>query len=212
MWTLAINLMSRLKLKHFLIIALIALTAFSMWAMGEIKFQKEEKLRQKDNYTNLRDLDSLKVAHLTFRNTQEIEDYVDSNKELSQMVDEQDLKIRKLRTLVFQKQTYIDNIPRETDVSSIVENIRNDVSSTAKWSDSTECLVIRGSVTYESDSLKVKVDQRKFDNSILISQSWKRLPKNFFQRILGLGRKVGTVKATSKCGESETLIIDKTKK
>jgi len=202
--------LGRLSLTHLLIIAIISLAGFSMWALGEIKFQKNEKLRQKDNFNNLRDMDSLKVAHLTFRTTEEMEDYIDSNEELNEMLDEQKVKVRKLQSLVYQKQTYIDNMTRSTDVSGLINDIKKGISSSAKWKDSTECLLLRGDVTYKDDSLSVNVNERKFDNTILITGSWKRNPKNFFSRIFG--RKIATAKATSKCGESETIIIDKQKK
>lgn len=207
MWITAI--ISRLKLQHFLVIAVILLTAFSIWALGEVKFQKSEKLRQKDNYTNLRDMDSMKVAHLTFKTKRELEDYIDTNEELSKMLDDQDVKIRKLQNLVYQKQTYIDNMSRTTDVSNLVEDIRKNVTSSSKWKDSTECLVVEGDVTYKDDSLSVNVNKRKFDNTILITGYWERNQRNLWTRIFG--RKIATAKATSKCGESETIIIDKKK-
>ena len=212
MGALFMSFLGRLKLQYFLVIALIALGGFSMWALGEIRFQKSEKFRERDNFHNARDMDSLKIAHFTFRTTEEIEDYVDTNKELSDMLDDQKIKNRKLQNIIFQKQTYIDNISRATDVSSMVEDIKRGVSSTAQWKDSTECLTIKGDVTYKDDSLNVNVNERKFDNTILITGSWKRKPTNFFARVFGFGRKVATAKATSKCGESETIVIEKQKK
>lgn len=210
MGALLISFLGRLRLTHFLVIAIIVLVGLTSILLGDIKVQKQEKLRQKDNYTNLRDLDSLKIAHLTFKTTQEIEDYVDSNRELSKMISEQKLKIRKLQKLVYQKQTYIDNVVRTTNISKIVSNIKNDIPSIVAWKDSTECLIVGGDVTYKDDTLSVNVTKRKFNNTILISQSWRRSTRNIWTRIFG--RKIGTIKATSKCGDTETIIIDKTKK
>lgn len=209
MWVLFVNFLGRLKLKHFLIIGLIVSIAFSVWTLGEVKYQKSEKDRQSDNFNNLRDIDSLKVAHLSFKSTGELKNYIESKRELSEMVDEQNIKIRKLQNIVYQKQTYIDNRNRSSDVTNIVENINNDISSTAKWNDSTECLYIEGDVTYKDSLLKVNINKRKFDNTILITGSWRRNPRNLWTRIFG--RKIAIAKATSKCGESETIIIDKKK-
>lgn len=210
MWSLFISFLSRLSLTHFLVIAIILLVGFTSILIGNLKVQKQEKLRQMDNYTNLRDLDSLKIAHLTFKTTQEIEDYVDSNRELSKMISEQKLKIRKLQSIIFQKQEYIDNKIRTTDISGILEDVKNNIPSKAIWKDSTECLVIGGNVTYKNDTLSVNVTERKFDNTILISQSWRRSTRNLWTRVFG--RKIGTIKATSKCGDTKTVVIDKTKK
>lgn len=208
MWILTI--LSKLKLQHFLVIALLGLGAFSMWALGEIKFQKSEKNRQLDNYENLRDKDSLKVAILNFRTNAEMEDYIDSNKDLNDLLEQQNIKLKRANNIIYQKQKYIDNLERSTDVSNLVESIRNNVSAKTKWSDSTACLVVRGNVEYKNDSLAVNVTERQFDNKIAIVGGWERNQKNLWTR--WFGRKKAVVTATSKCGESETVIIEKQKK
>ena len=209
-----IALLSKIKPMHLLIIVLIALLGFSAWAWGEIRFHKSESNRKGDNYESLRDMDSMKVAHLTFRTNKEIEDYLDSNDELKDLVDKQDIKIKRLTNIIYQKQEYIDNKLRSTDVTSLVDDIKNNIESSSTWNDSTECLVIRGDVVYKNDSLKVNVTSREFNNEMAITGVLERQEWRF----LGLwdwtlfGRKKAVVTATSKCGESETIIIDKQRK
>lgn len=209
-----LTFLSKIKPIHLLIIALVIAIGFGAWAWGEIRFQKSESNRKGDNYENLRDMDSLNIAYLTFRTSKEIEEYINSNVGLSKQLEEQNVKIKRLQNIIYQKQRYIDGISRASDVSDIVKDIREDVESKSTWVDSTDCLVIRGDVLYKNDSLTVNVNRREFNNEIAITGSWERNKWRF----LGLwewrflGRKIATAKATSKCGESETIIIDKTKR
>ena len=202
--------LARLKLVHFLAIGLIALVGFAFWALGEIKYQKSERDRQMDNYENLRDLDSLQVAFLTFRTNEEMEDYIKSNKDLNDLLTEQDIKLRKVNSIIYQKQQYIDNLNNRLDVTGLVEKVRKDIPAKMNWVDSTECLTIKGNVEYKNDSLAVNVTSRKFDNKIAIIGGWQRDQRNFFTRIFG--RKKATVTASSKCGTAQTIIIEKQKK
>jgi len=207
MW---LTILSKLKLQHFLILALIGLVGFSVWAWGEIKFQKTEKFRQEQNYENLRDKDSLKVALLNFRTNDELKDYVSTNKDLKELLEQQKIKLKRANNIIYQKQQYIDNLNRSTDVSDLIQNIRNNISATTQWSDSTECLIVKGNVEYKNDSLAVNVTDRKFDNKIVIVGGWERDQRNLFTR--WFGRKKAIVTASSKCGESETVVIEKQKK
>ena len=200
-------LLSKLKLQHFLVLAVLGLVGFSVWALGEIKYQKLEKQRQEDNYENLRDFDSLKVANLTFRTAKEMEDYIDTNKDLSDLLKQQDIKLRKTNNIIYQKQQYIDNINNRLDVTGLVEKVRKDIPAKMNWTDSTACLIVKGNVTYSNDSLAVNITKREFDNKIAIVGGWQRDQRNFFTRIFG--RKKATVKASSKCGTTETLILEK---
>lgn len=209
-----LSLLSMLKVKHFMVIGLAASLGFSAWAWGEIRYQKSESNRKGDNYENLRDIDSLNIAHLTFRTNKEVEDYLESNEELQVLLDKQNIKIKRLTNIIYQKQEYIDNITRSTDVSGLVDDIRNNIESSSTFKDSTACLVIKGDVVYKNDNLAVNVTSREFNNEIAITGAWKREKYSF----LGLwdwslfGRKKATATATSKCGESETIIIEKNKK
>ena len=213
MFTIIKIALSKLRLTHFLVIALIALVAFSMWALGEIKFQKSEKNRQKDNYENLRDLDSVKTAFLEFRTTKELEDYIQTNQELANTLEAEKIKTRRIRSIITQKQKYIDSITQRMDVSGLVENIRKDIPAKAKWKDSTECLTVRGSVEYKNDSLSVNVDDRQFKNTNHIIGHIERKKWSFLGIKTRLfGKKRAVVTATSSCGDNETIIIEKKKR
>lgn len=206
---IGLALLSRIKPQHIMIVLLIVLGGFAVWAWGEIKFQKQEKIRQRDNYENLRDLDSLKTAVLQFRTNDEMEDYIATNKDLKALLDKQDIKLKRATNIIYQKQQYINNIENKLDVSGLVENVRKDLPAKMSWKDSTDCLVIQGNVAYQNDSLAVNVTNRKFENDIAIVGGWERNQKNFFTKIFG--RKKAKVTATTKCGESKTIVLEKQK-
>ena len=205
-----LGFLGRIKGQYLLIIGLIV---FAFWSWNEIQHQKSEKNRMNDNYESLRDKDSLKITQLVFRTNKEIQEYIESNKDLEKLISNQEIKIRRLNNIIYQKQKYIDTFTRKTNVSQIIKYIREDVESSSKWIDSTECLVVKGDVVYKNDTLLVNVNKREFNNEIVITGSWERNKWSFF----GLwewrlfGRKKATAKATSKCGETETIIIDKKK-
>lgn len=202
-----LSLLSKLKLQHIVIILLITSVLANVKIWDKYTFEKSEKVRQKDNYENMRDIDSLQTAMLQLNSNYEIKEYVKTNKKLEEMLDKQDISIRKLNKIIYQKQRYIDNIPKKTDVSEIVEKIREDIPVIAKWQDSTECLVIKGNVEYKNDSLSVNVNSREFNNDILITSSWERNQRNIWTK--WFGRKKPKVTATSTCGDSKTVVIER---
>jgi hypothetical protein len=175
-------------------------------------FHKYESIRKEDNTRALIELQKEKTAFLEFRTTREIEDYIESEKELKALLAEADIKLSRANRIIYQKQQYIDNIPQTTDVSSLVESIRKNISATEKWTDSTDCLVLGGNVEFKDNKLSVNVKEREFNNSLAIISSWKRDPRTWLAKIFGLGRKVPTVTATSACGDSKTVIIERTQK
>ena len=189
---------------------MICLAGFSVWAMREIKQQKDEKARHLTNYKFLRDIDSLHVADLKFNSKKELQEYVDSNKSLSELVKQQDIKLKRANKIIYQKQNYINNFKSKADVTTIVENIRENKPSTAAWKDSTDCLILKGEVEYKNDSLSVNVLSREFNNEVLIIGGWSYNNKNLFTR--WFGRKKAKVTVTNKCGTSKTILIEKNKK
>lgn len=204
-------LLSKIKLQHILIILIIAMgfALFTIW--NQMMFHKYESIRKGDNTRALIELQEEKTAHLEFRTTREIEDYVESEQELKDLLEDANVKLRRANNIIWQKQTYIDNMERSTDVSSLIENIRKNIQATEKWSDSTECLVLGGNVEFKDNTLRVNVTEREFNNSIAIVSDWERVPGTWIAKVLGLGRKVPSVTATSACGESKTVVIERTK-
>ena len=149
----------------------------------------------------------MKVALLNFRTTAEMKDYIATNKDLSDLLKQQKIKLRKANSIIYQKQQYIDNTETIHDVTEIIKYVQQNIPAVMQWSDSTECLTVKGNIEYKNDSLHVKVTDRQFDNEIAIVGGWERDQRNLWTR--WFGRKKATVTATSKCGKTETLVIEK---
>ena len=204
--------LAKIKLQYILILTIIAMAGTMAVIWDKMMFHKYESTRKGDNYTAMQNLNKEKTAHLEFRSTREIEDYVESEAELKALLDKTELKLKRANTIIYQKQKYIDNELRATDVTDMVASIKNNLYAKEEWRDSTECLVIDGNVEFKDSKLNVNVTGRDYDNSLAIVSTWDRVPNTWVAKVLGLGRKVPTVIASSKCGDSKTVIIERTKK
>lgn len=210
MVSIILGFLSKIKLQHILIVAVVGLVLVAYTLQQRVIFHKSESARQESNFETLRDFDSLKVANVLLRTSSEIKEYVESNKDLNELIKDRDIKIKRLQSVIYQHQKYRDTVQRVTDVSEIVEDIRENVTSVVKWSDSTECLVVKGVVKYEDEQLSVNVTSREFTNKIAIIGTMERPQTNLFTRWFGKLRAKITV--VSKCGDTETLIIERVKK
>jgi len=207
---LILNILSELKLNQILIIAIIVFGLVSYELFQEVKFQKSEKIRQLDNYENLRDLDSTNNAVLQFKTKAELQGYINSNKDLSKLLDKANIKIRKTESIVYVQQKYIDSLSQPHEVTAIIQYIKQDIEATEKWQDSTTCLIIKGNLEYKAGKLNINVTERIWDNKIAIIGGWERHQWSFLGIKTRLfGRKIATVKAVSNCGESETVVLKK---
>lgn len=205
-----LNLLSKIKLQHVLIITVVGLIVFSVWSFNEMKFQKIEKERQEDNYKNLRDLDSVKTAFLQFRTNKEIEEYINSNNELQELLQKSQIKTRRLKGLVYQKTKFIDSVKKKLDVTGIVEKIRKDIPHVETWQTKNECSSIKGNVTYLNDSLSVNVTNQEYNNATLITEVKKRKKWKFlFIKSRLFGKKYTERKTVTTCGDTETISIRK---
>jgi len=205
-----LNILRKLNFKQIAIGLLIAISVFSYSQFKKIKKQKQLIIYNKENYRNLRDLDSLKTAHLIFTNKQQVSDYINTENGLKSLIEKQKTKIRKITSIVYIKQKYIDSLKNTHDVTTIVKYIRENKPFIKSWRDSTSCLTISGNISYANDSLKVNVLQRKFDNEIAVIGTYERNQWKFLGIKTRLfGRKRAIVKVSTKCGGTKTVVIDR---
>lgn len=194
------------------LIAIAFLIVASVWFYKDYQYQKSENQRQTENASQLRKSDSLRFTSQILT-TNEIKDYLEySNKELKKKLENDKIKPNRIESIISSNYHYRDTIKRETDITSLVNAIKNSVPKSQKWQDTTKCQTIKGTVDFDGSKLKVTVDDREFNNKSDAVAYWERRQWKF----LGIKtRFLGKIQMTSKiydeCGETRIMKIEKKK-
>jgi hypothetical protein len=190
----------------FIVLLIVAL----VWFYKDYQFQKSENLRQTENASQLRKADSL---HFTSQNLTlgEIKDYLQyNNQDLKNKLAEAGIKLNRIQSIVSSNYKYKDTTKQETDVSGIVDAIKNSIPKSQSWIDTTKCLTVKGSVSFDGQKLKVTINDREFKNKSDGVAYWERRQWKFFGiKTRLLGKKQFTSKVFDECGESQVLKIEK---
>lgn len=195
------------NLKTYLIVIAIGVV---VWLYKDREYQKSENIRQTENSRQLRLFDSLKYARQTYT-PKELKEYLDYNRaDLKAFLKKNDVRYRRIEQIITQTLQYRDTTPNNIDLNPILDAIRNNKSKAiVPVIDSTDCLIVKGYVIFEGDSLSLKITERKFTNksdvvSYLRRNQWRFLGiKTRF-----LGKRQMTVHIKDDCGKSETFIIN----
>ena len=191
-------------------IVLIALIA--VWFYKDYTFQKSENDRQTENSSQLRKADSLNFTSQIL-SEKEMKDYLQyQNSDLKKKLVAEGIKVSRIESIVSQTLKYRDTTKRETDVSGLVDAIKNSIPKQQSWSDTTKCLKVDGIVSFDGNKLKVVVNDRQFTNKSDAVAYWERRQWNFLGIKTRLfGRKEFTSKGFDECGESRIIKIEKKK-
>ena len=193
------------NLKSILIVAAIVA---AVWFFKDYQYQKEENIRQTENNRMLRRADSLKYSEQTLT-TKEIIDHLEyNNTGLKKKIDEANIKMRRIERIITQELAYRDTTRNDININGIIRAIKENRRLEVPVVDSTECLIIRGSVLYDNNQITLNIKDRKFKNVSDVVTFWER-KKGF----LGIrwGRKQVTVKVFNSCGETITKVVEKRK-
>ena len=189
-----------------IIIAVIAV----VWLYKSWEYRGVEMQRQSENVSQLRKFDSLKYASQTY-SKQEIEEYLEFQREdLQQFLKDNKLNSSRIERIITQRLKYLDTVSRKQDLSPILDAIKENRIGKVAVVDSTDCMIIKGWVVFENDSLSLDITDRKFKNITDVVSYWQRNQWRFLgikTRIFG--RKEATVIIKDECGESRTILIDK---
>lgn len=201
-----------LFLKNLRLIFIGVLIIAAVWFYKDYQHQKNENKRQAENASQLRKSDSLRFTSQVL-STAEIKDYLEyQNPELKKKIEKNNIKLNRIESIVSQKYSYSDNVRSETDVSEIIESIKNAVPKEQSWIDTSKCLTIKGSVYFDGQKLKVIVDKRGFENNSDAVAYWQRREWKFLGIKTRLfGKKEFTSQQFDDCGESITMKIEKKK-
>lgn len=180
----------------------------------DYKFQIQENERQSNNISQLRKLDSFRFASQVYTK-QELDQYLEYNrKDLQDYLKQNDIKLNRIEKIITQQIQYQDTINRVADLKPILDAIKKNTNKRVPVVDSTKCLIVKGFVVYENDTLSLNITDRKFKNITDVVSYWEREKYSF----LGLwrwrlfGRKIATVITKDDCGKSQTITIDKRNK
>ncbi len=206
-------MLSILNLNNFKSIAITLAIIAGVWYYKDAEKAKADLKVQAENATMIRKFDSLKFASVTY-NKAELDQYLEyQRKDLQQFLKENKVNTRNIEQIITQKLEYLDNINRKTDLQPILDAISKRQDVKVPIIDSTSCLIIKGFVVFENDTLSLDITERKFKNRSDVVSYWERNQWSFLGIKTRLfGRKKATVIIKDDCGNTETFVIDKRKK
>lgn len=189
-----------------ILVAIVA--AAVIWT--DYRHQIAENKRQSKNMEMIRKSDSLKYAEAVLTR-KELEQYLRYNRQdLMDFIEENNIRTRRIERIITQSLEYRDTIHRTTDLTPILEAIRESKDIRVPVRDSTDCLIVEGFVAFENDTLSLDITDRKFRNKSDVVAYWERNQWSFLGIKTRLfGKKVATVVIKDSCGETETFVIDK---
>lgn len=181
-----------LILKNIKLILTALLIVAVIWFYKDWQFQKSENIRQTENAQQMRRADSLKFTSqiLTSR---EMTDYLEyQNKDLQSKLKAAGIKTNSIKEIVSTNYVYKDTTFK---------------SFTGKFTDTSNCLVIKGEVLPNGS---VNITDREFKNKTDAVAYYQRREWKFLGiKTRFLGKKEITAKVYDKCGNSEIIKVEK---
>jgi len=199
-------------LKNIKLIGIGILIIVAVWFYKDYQFQKMENHRQTENSTQQRKADSLRFTSQILT-VNEIKDYLQyENSDLKNKLSDAGIKESRIESIVSNAYRYKNTDKQETDVTGIVDAIKNSIPKEQSWTDSTKCLKVNGTVAFDGQKLKVIVNDREFKNKSDGVAYWQRREWKFLGiKTRFLGKKEFTAIQFDECGESKTMKIEKKK-
>lgn len=181
-----------------------------VWYYKDAEKAKADLKIQESNSEMIRKYDSLKFASVTY-SKEELDEYLEyQRKDLQQFLKDNKINSKNIEQIITQKLEYLDDIDRSTDLQPVLDAINQRKDIKVPVIDSTKCLVIKGFVVFENDTLSLDITDRKFKNRTDVVSHWERNQWKFLGIKTRLfGKKQATVIIKDDCGNTETFIIDK---
>lgn len=206
-----IGVLKKIKPIYILAILLILMSIVAYSFMLRSQYHKSESERKGNNFTELQNFNKEKIASMVLNSKEEMEGFINSREDMKALYEKQledkNIKIKQITSIVFQKQEYINNLEQSTNISTIIEYIKKDVDTFLVWKDSVPCLEIEGKIVYKNDSLYNIITKREYHNDMMLTGYWERPQKNIFTRWFGRPNAHATVVNT--CGETKSILIKK---
>ncbi len=193
---------------YLIIVGIIA----AVWFYKDYQFQKSENIRQSENVSQLRKYDSLKYATQTYTKKEITEFLTYQRKDLQTFLKQQKIATRKIQRIITQELKYRDTTKNTVNLQPVLEAIKNKQNIKVPVIDSTACMIIKGYVVFENDTLSLNITDRKFKNVTDVISYWQRNQ----WKLLGIktrlfGKKTITIITKDECGNTKTFIVEKKK-
>ena len=199
-----------LSINSIKIYLLFIVAGLAIWFYKDYQYQKQENKRQTKNIEQIRKYDSLRFASQTY-NKDELNEYLNySRTDLKEFLDENRIRTNRIEKIITQSLKYRDTTQSKTDLKKVLDAIKNQKEIKVPIIDSTDCLIIKGFIAFDNDTLSLNITDRKFKNKSDVITYWERNQWN----LLGIktrlfGKKKATVIIKDACGNTETFVINK---
>ncbi len=211
-----INNILRFFNKNSALLSILVVVGILIWGIVDRGNLKAEIKRLEHNnnewvYEKLGILSDYRVS------TNEMAEFINRKMpDLEEKLDSANLKIKNIQQVVVQKTIYIDTTTKTTDLRPVLEAIQSISTKpiarhvAVPVVDESPCLLVRGLVTFDGESLELTITERKFTS---INEVVTHITRNQW-RLLGIptrlfGKKKLSVTVFNSCGESTTTVLTK---
>jgi hypothetical protein len=194
-------------IKYILILVFVCTVVYFVKDYQDKAQFKKDTIQNQLQYDRF---DSLKVAYIVNTDRQLL-NYIKSNKELSEALKLQGIKLNRVTSIMNHVLKYRDTTIVETDLSEVLLAINNKTPISKPFIDSTKCLVNKGLIKYENNALSLVFTERVFQGETTATGYWERnlwtIPVLKIKTRF-LGKKQATAFVIDKCGESKIININ----
>lgn len=142
-------------------VGLVLIISACIWFYKDYQVQREELARLIQNQVEMVQKDSTGFESLSLKPA-EIQEYlVYNNPELLKKLQDSNIKLSKLESLISMQIAYQNDSIKSSDMSNMIQSIRQDKKDSLVFFDDSRCLKISGYLHYDKDSLKLSVHSRK---------------------------------------------------
>lgn len=196
-----------LFLKNLKLILIIGVCLLLLGFYKDWEYQKLENLRNTENIRQSHLEDSLRRAVYIYNN-QQMQEYLNSKKDVNRIVKESGVKENRIKEITTTKIIYRDTLRSTIYLPSPCR--LDSVPKILKFTDSTNCIVIKGIVTTLKDSLQLTFTSKEYKGASTTIWFWERRQWKFlFIKSRFLGKPQISAKVIDECGESRTITVKK---
>lgn len=192
-----------------------ALAPFILAAVVYIQFQtigtlKETLKTEQSNVKQLIEQDSTQYAEIILQKREFRKYITEQNTRIDSILKANKVNPRRVERIITHHNTYRDTVSTVSHLDSILYSIQERKPVKTPILDETECLIIKGYVEYDGETLDLNITDRQFKNTTdVITYMQRRKWRFLFFKTRLFGRKEIKVTIVNKCGESKVFVVNK---